>query len=128
MAAIGSRGVSTVSVFHKRVQDSHPTWCRASTEDDVPWVQIYRRLIVGGIVIGSFGHKPFLNYLCCGDKGQTSAIPTCVIYVSPDRKVSRGRFRKFKLDLAVDVCREAQLFPVKARNRDLLFRNFGQSQ
>jgi hypothetical protein len=110
-----ARGVSAVSVFHKRVQDSHPPWRRASTEDDVPWVQ-NRRLIVGGIVIGSFGHKPFLNYLCRGDKGQTSAIPTCVIYVSPDRKLSRGRLRKFKLDLAVGVCHEDQLFPVKARN------------
>jgi len=116
-----ARGVSAVSVFHKRVQDSHPPWRRASTEDDVPWVQIYRRLIVGGIVIGSFGHKPFLNYLCRGDKGQTSAIPTCVIYVGPDRKLSRGRLRKFKLDLAVAVCHEDQLFPVKAETEICCF-------
>jgi hypothetical protein len=92
--------------------------CYTSTEDDVPWVQIYRRLIVGGIVIGSFGHKPSLHYFCCGDKGQTSAIPTCVIYVCPDRKVSRERFRKFKLDLAGGVCHEAQLFPVTSTHME----------
>jgi hypothetical protein len=73
---------------------------------------------VGGIVIGSFGHKPSLHYLCCGDKGQTSAIPTCVIYVCPDRKVSRERFRKFKLDLAGGVCHEAQLFPVTSTHME----------
>jgi hypothetical protein len=37
-------------------------------------------------------------------------------------KAARVTIRQAQ-DLAVGACREAQLFPVKARNRDRLFRN-----